>query len=128
MIKALVLHTIFIDTNFLKVCIVLKTNSKSIFRLSGSTTFSLLLSARFRSSHPEVLYRDFLKICKIFRKAPVLECLLVNVTCLQVAILLKRDSVTSFSLWFLQKFQRCPLPQNLFGWLLLKFYYYGKLT
>ena len=115
MIKALVLHTIFIDTNFLKVCIVLKTNSKSIFRLSGSTTFSLLLSARFRSSHPEVLYRDFLKICKIFRKAPVLECLLVNVTCLQVAILLKRDSVTSFSLWFLQKFQRCPLPQNLFG-------------
>ena len=97
-IKALALHTTFIDTSFVKVCIVLRTNRKSIFRESGSTIFSSLLLARFRSSHPEVFYRDFLKFCKICRKAPVLECLLVNVTCLQVAILLKRDSVASFFL------------------------------
>ena len=31
-IKALALHTVFIDTSFVKVCIVLRTNRKSIFR------------------------------------------------------------------------------------------------
>ena len=128
-IKAFALHTIFIGTNFMKVCIVLRTNRKAFFCYSGCRIFSSLLSARFfRSSHPEVFYRDFLKFFKICRKAPVLECLLVNVTCLQVAMLLKIDSVASFFLWFLQKFQECPLLQNFSGWLLLKFYYHGKLT
>ena len=65
----------------MKVCIVLRTNRKAFFCYSGSRIFSSLLLARFfRSSHPEVFYRDFLKIFKIRREAPVLECLLVNVT------------------------------------------------
>ena len=57
----------------MKVCIVLRTNRKNDFAVKAVVRyFHIAFSHFFRSSHPEVFDRDFLKFCKICRKAPVL--------------------------------------------------------